>query len=120
MSKVAQRGESTSKTGGSTQVSQNPVQTTIDFSSKSQYKLPENEPLDRLLNQVIEIEDVEFYESKYGELVLIKVNGKWYRTVSSVIQKQMHNLEETIRKGVRVRAKLKKVKRYFTLESPLV
>jgi hypothetical protein len=111
--------ESRNKTPVSTQKAQKGVEPKIvDYTQATAQKLPENQPLTDLVDKTFVIQRVEFYPSKYGEIALVYVNDKAYRTVSEVIIRQLHRLEETLKEGYAIRVKLIKYKRYLTFVKP--
>ena len=76
-----------------------------------------------LVGQTFIIKDIEWLEREIRNekvnipIVTVEVDGETrkYHTWSRVISKQLEAIEEQLRKGVYVKATVKKVKRYYTL-----
>ncbi len=87
----------------------------IDFSELRRSEW-DAEPLAELRNEAILIEGVEFYEANRGTVtVLITDKGRYY-TFSEVIRRQAERVQEALQEGYKVRATVRKVKNYYTLE----
>jgi len=92
----------------------------IEFSKVSQYSglLAECEPLANLIGEYIEISSVDYMKiPKYGEVAIITTrNKKRYYTFSRVVIEQLRNIEDTLKKGYIIKARITKKRRYITLE----
>jgi hypothetical protein len=78
-------------------------------------ELDGTEPLSELINQEITIADVKFVEtSKYTVAIVTLNNGNRYRTVSTVLIKQLKDIKKLTDSGTAVLAKIAKKGRYLT------
>lgn len=86
----------------------------VDYTPKS--KLSNTVNLSQLLNQQFIIEDIEFTTGNFGEVAIVTIAGKTekYRTSSKVLLKQLHEISEYLKQGMKVRVTLKRVKRYYS------
>jgi hypothetical protein len=76
--------------------------------------LPESESLkETMVDKTFVATHVEFLLGNYGEMAILTVEGKAYRTGSKVLVKQLKTLEEHINQGG-VRMTLRAVKNYLT------
>ena len=95
----------------------------VSFGEISQQTFGTEGNLTDLVGQTFIIKDVEWLEREIRNekvnipIVTVEVDGKTkkYHTWSRVISKQLEAIEEQLRKGVYVKATVKKVKRYYTL-----
>jgi hypothetical protein len=92
----------------------------IDFSEVSRFSglLLECEPLTNHLGEQIEIASVDYTKiARYGEAAIITTKDKKkYYTFSKVILDQLRRIEDTLKNGYIVRARVVKKHRYLTLE----
>jgi hypothetical protein len=92
----------------------------IDFSEVSRFSglLLECEPLTNRLGEQIEIASVDYTKiARYGEAAIITTRDKKkYYTFSKVILDQLRRIEDTLKNGYIVRARIVKKHRYLTLE----
>jgi hypothetical protein len=111
--------EGGNKTPVSPQKAQKGVEQKVkDYDQEAVRQFPNSEPLTELLNQSFTIEEITFYNTKYGEMALVRVGPKLYRTVSQVLIKQLKSMAKDVQEGWRIRVKLIKVKRYYTFAKP--
>ena len=93
----------------------------VDFKEVYKGSLASNGQLTEMVDKTFLITSVEIQEmGRYGEVAVatIELNGVVQRrhTFSSVLVKQLKAIKEIIDEGKKVKATLRKVKRYYTLE----
>jgi len=92
----------------------------IDFSEFYKGSLGTEGSLSDLVNQEFIIRDVEFRATeKYGEvaIVIVELDGHKakYHTFSGVLMQQLKEIKKKLDEGYKgVKARIKKVKRYYT------
>ena len=92
----------------------------VDFGKIYKGSLNSDGRLSELIGKTFLIKNVEITEIALGEVAIatIEVDGKEERrhTFSAVLIDQLKQVKEFTDKGKKVRATLKKVKRYYTLQ----
>lgn len=75
-------------------------------------------PLKELVNQEFLIVGAEFYKGMYGDFAIVTVRVKGedvkYRTSSQVLIEQLKKMKQYLDKGIAVKVRLRKRKRYYT------
>jgi hypothetical protein len=89
----------------------------VDYSATANYK-----NISELLNNTFIITGIKQEERTFADrkavLSVITVNNEEYYTFSSVLARQLQEIQPLIAQGKKVRVKLVKKKRYLTLASP--
>jgi len=89
----------------------------VDYSTTQNYK-----NISELLNNTFIISNIKQEERTFADrkaiLSVITVGNEEYYTFSSVLARQLQEIQPLIAQGKKVRVKLVKKKRYLTLASP--
>ena len=89
----------------------------VDYSATANYK-----NISELLNKTFIISNIKQEERTFADrkaiLSVITVNNEEYYSFSSVLARQLMEIQPLIAQGKKVRVKLVKKKRYLTLTSP--
>jgi len=89
----------------------------VDYSATANYK-----NISELLNKTFIISNIKQEERTFADrkaiLSVITVNNEEYYSFSSVLARQLMEIQPLIAQGKKVRVKLVKKKRYLTLASP--
>ena len=89
----------------------------VDYSTTQNYK-----NISELLNNTFIISNIKQEERTFADrkaiLSVITVNNEEYYSFSSVLARQLMEIQPLIAQGKKVRVKLVKKKRYLTLTSP--
>jgi len=92
----------------------------VRFSDIYKGSLNSEGSLTDLVNMEFDIINVEFVETNYGECAIVEIeydNTRERRhTFSKVLIKQLKAIEDTIKSGTRVTAKLVRRKRYYSFQ----
>lgn len=88
----------------------------VDFEMPA---LPEYPNLHEAVGKVITIKSIEFRDTRRGRIYYVHCDDGSYYTWSKVIGAQLEALaEKYLSKGIKVRAKVARIKNYLTLASP--